>query len=118
MLDSPGGGCDVFGLLGEELSQPAGLGLQAVVVVAGHSQHEAPLPQVRAPVPHHDPDGVLAPPSQTPHQLQLQHRLGVPGQSGVSIITDTPLGCGIQTLNTVLTRSEQSRFIKASCGQI
>ena len=92
MLDSPGGGCDVFGLLGEELSQPAGLSLKAVVVVAADCQHEAPLPQVGAPVPHHHPDGVLAPPSQTPHQLQLQHRAGVPGQSAVCLLTDTPLG--------------------------
>ena len=99
MLNRPGGGCDVFGLLGEELSQPAGLSLQAVVVVAGHCQYEAPLPQVWAPVPHHNPDRVLAPPSQTTHQLQLQHWAGVPEQSAVCLLTDTPLSWGIQTVN-------------------
>ena len=99
MLDSPGGDCDVFWLLGEELSQPGRLSLQAVVVVAGHCQYEAPLPQVWAPVPQHNPDRVLAPPSKTPHQLQLQHWAGVPEQSAVCLLTDTPLGWRIQSVN-------------------
>ena len=91
MLDSPGGDCDVFWLLGEELSQPGRLSLQAVVVVAAHSQDELPRPEVRAPTPHHKPHLVLLTSRQTSYQLELQHRLGVPGKPGVQVSTHTPL---------------------------
>ena len=52
MLDSPCCQCDVPGLAGPELSEPGGLTVQAVLVVASHGHHQVPGPLVRAPTWH------------------------------------------------------------------
>ena len=91
MLDSPGSQSDVSGLLSQELCQPAGVTLQAVVVVPRHCEDQVSRLVVRTPASHHQPQGVLLTTSQTSHQLDLVDWLGVPGQSGVGLLTDTPL---------------------------